>query len=82
MQEDIHSRLEKALHQIDSLDHNNVEMKIEVDDIEKDLELLEEKKKGKNPGVAVNTMLKKMAAEPLYTNEEMAAYANELWLTA
>ena len=27
-------------------------------------------------------MLKKMAAEPLYTNEDMANYANELWLTA
>ena len=82
LQEDIHGRLEKALNQINSLDNNNFEMKQEVEDIEKDLEQLNEKKKGKNPGVAVNTMLKKMAAEQLYTNEDMANYANELWLTA
>ena len=82
LQEDIHSRLEKALGQIESLNNNNLEMKQEVEDIEKDLERLDEKKKIKNPGVAVNTMLKKMAAEPTYTTEEMYAYASELWLTA
>ena len=61
LQEDIHSRLEKALGQIESLDKTTEEIKHEVEDAEKDLEKLDEKKKGKkNPGVAVNNMLKKL----------------------
>lgn len=82
LQEDMHERLERALEKIDSLHFNNVEIKEELDDAEKDLETLEEKKKTKNPGVAVKHMLSKMAAEHVYTQEEMDAYANELWLTA
>ena len=82
LQEDMHKRLEKAMARIDSLDDNNAEMKLEAEDVEKDLQYFDDKIKGKNPGVAVGTMLKKMAAEHIYTNEDMYAYASELWLTA
>ena len=37
LQEDMHRRLEKALARIDSLDDNNAEMKLEAEDVEKDL---------------------------------------------
>ena len=57
LQEDMHQRLERALEKIDSLNFNNAEIKEELDDAEKDLEALEDKKKTKNPGVAVKHML-------------------------
>ena len=83
MQEDIHSRLENALGKIWELDYNNLDLQEEVEEATKDLETLEYKTYGnKNPGVAVNGMLKKMAAERVYTTEDIQSYAKELWLTA
>ena len=57
-------------------------MKEEIYEAEKDMDALEDKKKTKNPGVAVRHMLNKMAAERVYTQEEIDAYATELWVTA
>ena len=46
-------------------------MSHEVETIVKELEALEEKKKDKKPGVAVNQLLKKMSVEPVYSNDEL-----------
>ena len=57
-------------------------MNYEVETIVKELEALEEKNKDKKPCVAVNQLLKKMSAEPVYSNDELKEYADELWMTA
>ena len=68
--------MENALGKIWELDYNNSDLQEEVNEATKDLETLELKThRNKNPGVAINVMLKKMAAERIYTNEEIKAYA-------
>ena len=59
----------------------NDEFKEQIADIEEDLTKSGIEKAGKNPGNAIKHLLAKWADEPIYTQEQMEKYRNELWMS-
>ena len=57
-------------------------MNHEIENIVNELHQLEERKRTKHPGFAITQLLKKMAEDSVYSNEQLKEYADELWMTA
>lgn len=59
----------------------NDEWKEQIADIEDDLIKSGIEKAGKNPGNAIKHLLAKWSEEPVRSEQEMARYRNELWVS-
>ena len=80
-QEALHERLVASKKMIDEIGHNNEIFRDEIDDVEQELEKADEKRHGKNPGIALRNLFTKWADEPYPTEEEFHNYKNELWMS-
>ena len=49
--------------------------------MEKDLTKSSLRKQGRNPGIALKSLLSKWADEPTYSMEENAKFSKELWMS-
>ena len=81
VQQEVCDRVEKIMSQVQDLRNNNLDLKSEIRQTEKELNICEQENAGRNPGVAVKDLLKRWSVEPLQTAKEIEAYANELWVT-
>ena len=80
-QEAIHEGLQNAKKKLDEVEIFDESFQEELDQVESELTKSGLRRQGKNPGMAIKSLLSKWAEETHYTFEDNAKFSKELWMS-